>query len=64
MESKKIPRRTDSPESRAFWQGVEKSAALVQDWPDWRQAGITIDRVPENPDSEPIPTASNTPSED
>jgi hypothetical protein len=37
---KKIIRKMDTAESRAFWEAAEKSAAGVKDWPDWKRGGI------------------------
>lgn len=40
---KKIHRNMSTPESRAFWESVEKSAAGVSSWPSWKKAGINIE---------------------
>lgn len=33
----KIRRNLSTPEARAFWEGVEKSAALIRDEPAWKK---------------------------
>jgi hypothetical protein len=37
---KKVLRNMSTPESREFWAGVERSAAVVRQWPSWKRAGI------------------------
>jgi len=31
----KLKRDTSTPESKAFWEGVDKTAERVDNWPDW-----------------------------
>jgi hypothetical protein len=39
----KLIRDLSTPESRAFWDAVKASAALVADAPEWMKAGINLD---------------------
>lgn len=32
-----VRRRKDTPEARAFWEGVEATARRVESWPDWKR---------------------------
>lgn len=32
--------RTDTPESKALWDFVEKKAKQVQSWPAWKKMGV------------------------
>jgi hypothetical protein len=45
----KLIRNTSTPEGKAFWEGVEKSAAEVRTWPDWKRAGINVAERREHP---------------
>jgi hypothetical protein len=38
----KLVRNTSDPESRAFWEGVDRAAAGIKDAPSWMRAGITV----------------------
>lgn len=38
----RIARNLSTPESIAFWERAERSAAEVSEWPDWRRAGINV----------------------
>jgi hypothetical protein len=38
----KLIRNTSDPESRAFWEGVDRAAAGIKDAPSWMRAGITV----------------------
>lgn len=40
---KKLIRNTKSPEGRAFWDSVKKSADTLRDAPEWMRAGVTLD---------------------
>lgn len=44
-----IRRNLSTPENRAFWEGVEKSAAEVATWPAWKRAGINVAAVRSEP---------------
>ena len=35
-------RNLSTPESRAFWAGVERIAREVATWPPWKRAGINV----------------------
>lgn len=37
-----IRRNMSTPANRAFWKDVEKVAAEVRSWPDWKRAGINV----------------------
>ena len=37
---KKIVRNMSTPEARAFWENVEKTAAEVRKWPAWKRGGL------------------------
>jgi len=39
---KKIIRNMSDPSSRAFWESTKRSASGVQQWPDWKKAGINV----------------------
>lgn len=45
----KIIRNLSTPEGRAFWKSVEKSAAEVLTWPDWKRAGINVSDLRDTP---------------
>ena len=38
----KLVRNTSDPESRAFWEGVDKVAGEIKGAPSWMRAGITV----------------------
>lgn len=44
-----LRKNLSTPEHRAFWAGVEKSAAEVETWPAWKRAGINVAAVRETP---------------
>ena len=50
MSGKPIGRNMSTPESRAFWESAEKSAAEVQTWPDWKRAGINVTQMRDEPE--------------
>jgi hypothetical protein len=37
-----LERNMSTPESRAYWEGVERRRAERATWPDWKRAGITV----------------------
>lgn len=39
---KKIVRNMSNETSKAFWDSVEKTAALVDEWPEWKKGGIEV----------------------
>ena len=39
---KRFTRNVSTPESRAFWESVDRSASLVRAWPSWKRAGINV----------------------
>jgi hypothetical protein len=42
----KLVRDKSTPERRAFWDSIKKTAEEIKDWPAWKRAGINI-----NPDN-------------
>jgi hypothetical protein len=46
---KKIVRNMSTPESRAFWERIERSALEIQHWPAWRRAGINVSQFRQEP---------------
>lgn len=50
-----IYRNLSTPESRAFWAGVEESAREVLTWPDWKRAGINVADLRSTPREVPPP---------
>jgi hypothetical protein len=38
----KLVRNLSNPESVAFWQAVERSAATVKDLPAWVKSGVVL----------------------
>jgi hypothetical protein len=51
---KKIVRNLSTPESRAFWEGIERTAAEVQTWPPWKRAGINVAQFRQEPRVVPV----------
>lgn len=45
----RLVRNMDTPESRKFWEDVERTAAEVRTWPDWKRAGINESSTRETP---------------
>lgn len=43
-ETRAIERNTSTPEGKAYWESVEKSAEGVNDWPAHKKAGITANQ--------------------
>lgn len=41
---KKIIRNRSDEAGRAFWDSAEMSAQGVQEWPDWKKAGVTAEQ--------------------
>jgi hypothetical protein len=46
MKASKLIRDKSTPERRAFWDSIKKTAEEIKDWPAWKRAGINI-----NPDN-------------
>ena len=44
-----IRRNLSTSENRAFWEGIEESAAEVATWPAWKRAGINVATVRAEP---------------
>lgn len=42
---KKIVRNLSTQENRDFWASAERIAAQVNDWPDWKRAGINVSQM-------------------
>jgi hypothetical protein len=42
---KKILRNMSTEESRVFWESAERTAAVVEQWPAWKRAGINVVQV-------------------
>ncbi|MBK7190578.1 MAG: hypothetical protein IPO18_08310 [bacterium] len=38
-----LERKTDTPESAAFWARVERVKAGINEWPEWRRRLMEID---------------------
>jgi hypothetical protein len=55
---KKIVREMSTTESQRFWETAERAAAEVQQWPDWKRAGINVAQVLEEPRQ--LPTCPET----
>lgn len=53
--SKKIIRDLSTPEKRAYWAEIEKTAAEVRTWPDWKRAGINVKQMLDEPRVPPEP---------
>jgi hypothetical protein len=41
---KKIIRNRSDEAGRQFWDSAEMSAQGVQEWPDWKKAGVTAEQ--------------------
>lgn len=41
MTGRKVGRDLSTPENRAFWEPVARSAEIAQ-WPAWKRAGINV----------------------
>jgi hypothetical protein len=39
---KRIVRNLSTDEGKQFWSMAEKAAAVVDEWPAWRKAGINV----------------------
>lgn len=39
---RKIERRLDTEENRAWWAAAEDAARIVETWPAWKRAGINV----------------------
>jgi hypothetical protein len=46
---KKIVRNMSTPESREFWEGIERSSIEVRQWPAWKRAGINVSQFRREP---------------
>jgi hypothetical protein len=45
----KIVRNMSTPESRDFWESIERSSAEVRQWPAWKRAGINETQFRQEP---------------
>ncbi len=36
----KLTKKRNTPESREYWEFVEKTAKEVADWPDWKKGRV------------------------
>ena len=51
-----LERKTDTPESVAFWDRVERVKAGINEWPEWKRRMLAANpplRRPTNGDDEP-----------
>jgi len=46
---KKIVHNMSTPESREFWESIERSAIEVRQWPTWKRAGINVAQFRQEP---------------
>lgn len=58
----KIVRNMSTPESRAFWEQVDRAAREVEQWPEWQKGWIDIPDTRREPRVAPEPVAAEPPS--
>jgi hypothetical protein len=61
---KKIVRNMSTDANRVFWETAQKHASVLEEWPDWKRAGINVAQERKAPRPPVAISSSDTQTDD